>query len=1374
MGRIIKPLHTDGPVNGGEKRLLDYLEVKLPDNFYIIPNGEYAAKINGNPQFFEYDCIVVAPHAIFHLENKDWGGQLVGDDELWFVNGSERKNPHKTATLKSRILASKIQQKNPSWRARVFTAVTLSNPNQTKFGLDPNGACFDLTFTLNEELIDYITDPSRVNKSSNEIAGYAFDVAEYLSGATSQRTHSQKSRVAGYEIDEILQQTDDFTEYLCHPKAFCTKFYKVREYPLVRNESPAALTTFRHKIENAQVAQEMMENSPYIHISEYRMNDDETSFFEISKWMNDCTLKAKLRTRTFLQMEKLKIITDIAKALKTAHEKRIIHRNVCPENIFILNDGTAQLGNFNAAWFARHENEQYSVRSSLNTEDNPYIAPELIDDMGAEESDIFSLGVVIYELMTGRLPFDSTLIFKLSGGELPKEKMPTSLIPDLPIWVDELIEYTVTADFEKRWGNPQQIIDFIANHAFGNKEEAAVITGDHTKQIELKDLRSGDEINNDLVLYDELGKGGFGRVFRALHRTQGEYYAAKIFDRELAASETMNEFEALKNLTHPNIVRFVYNGQTNQGMFFTLMELLDGDNLSDYTKSKGDLKLPISEVYKMMHQILDALVYMQEREIPVYHRDIKPNNIMWHKRDRYVLIDFNISTSTEDKSFGGTLPYLAPDLIKSNKSIDWDKSADTFSLGVTLYELLAHNYPWPGSNPFPNLKSSATPIANYRNDLSDEFTEFVMKSIITDRNKRFRTAKEMYEALTAIGVEGLLKKAADVVVTYPGNDVIDIVDYLNTLYSQSSHGNSGTRAGSKNRAFDELTYSKTKLDKKLIPDIEALKYKLIIVTGNAGDGKTAFIRQVESKGSDIECLESRNGARFKISSVQFESNYDGSQDEANLSNNDVLDQFFKPFAGLEDYTQASEGRIIAINEGRLVDFLSTRPEFKNLENNIEEYFRKEGHTELIPGLMVINLNHRSVTAKDENEPSLLHRQIKALTRSDLWQKCKGCPVVDRCFIKYNVETFQDSSAGNEIINRLEWLLRTVVYKKELHITMRDLRSFIAFLLTRDHSCEQVKTMIANISADNFDDEYYWQYYYFNITATPFMRKYTGFEQLGLESDDRLVKMLRETDIARVAIPALDRDLYYTKKQSENYLVFSDRDRSLLDEFNQRHELLPYYELEKDVTRQFLLKERHQSFIRHHYFEGKSNFKERLPYQSIGEFYKNLHEAADPEKALAETKATIATAISRSEGCDNKDINNNYLLLSCSHIKDPLSKSYRLFYLDDFELKVNYTPHLTEYLEHESDSFTFRHKDEHYVILTVSLDLYEMLYYIKKGFSPSLNDLQGRFIELQVFKNLLESKTYDRILVTKNNKKFFAISLNPDHTISIEPFNGKEK
>ena len=117
----------------------------------------------------------------------------------------------------------------------------------------------------------------------------------------------------------------------------------------------------------------------------------------------------------------------------------------------------------------------------------------------------------------------------------------------------------------------------------------------------------------------------------------------------------------------------------------------------------------------------------------------------------------------------------------------------------------------------------------------------------------------------------------------------------------------------------------------------------------------------------------------------------------------------------------------------------------------------------------------------------------------------------------------------------------------------------------------------------------------------------------------------------------------------------------------------------------------------------------------------------------------------------------------------MSKSYRIFDVEGFELFVNHTTSLTEYIEYESDSFTFRSKEDKHIQLTVSLDLFEMLDYIGKGFSPSINDLQGRFIELQIFKNLLESKTYKEILVTKNNKKFFVIRLNGDNTISIEPY-----
>ena len=210
----------------------------------------------------------------------------------------------------------------------------------------------------------------------------------------------------------------------------------------------------------------------------------------------------------------------------------------------------------------------------------------------------------------------------------------------------------------------------------------------------------------------------------------------------------------------------------------------------------------------MATQILDALIYMQDKIPPVFHRDIKPSNIMWHKREVYKLIDFNISTTTDDKSFGGTFPYMAPDLILSGNKIDWDCSADTFALGITLYQLFTHAYPWPGSSMKPNIHMEPTDIRNYNDKLTDGIAAFIMKSIITDKNKRFRNAKEMKDALDAIGKDGILKDTNKIFTIHNVDNKtieadVDPVDYINSLYSQSRHGNSGTRAGAKTHILDD-------------------------------------------------------------------------------------------------------------------------------------------------------------------------------------------------------------------------------------------------------------------------------------------------------------------------------------------------------------------------------------------------------------------------------------------------------------------------------------------------------------------------------------------------------------------------------------------
>ena len=133
-----------------------------------------------------------------------------------------------------------------------------------------------------------------------------------------------------------------------------------------------------------------------------------------------------------------------------------------------------------------------------------------------------------------------------------------------------------------------------------------------------------------------------------------------------------------------------------------------------------------------------------------------------------------------------------------------------------------------------------------------------------------------------------------------------------------------------------------------------------------GDAQLVEERKIEEDNSikDIEQFKNKNGARFKINETWYESNYDGSQDEDEKANNDVLETFFKPFENNTNYSKAEEGRIIAINEGRLVEFLSTSSKYNQLTETIEEFFYKEGHHNLPDGLMIINLNLRSIVAQD--------------------------------------------------------------------------------------------------------------------------------------------------------------------------------------------------------------------------------------------------------------------------------------------------------------------------------------------------------------------------------------------------------------------------
>ncbi len=120
------------------------------------------------------------------------------------------------------------------------------------------------------------------------------------------------------------------------------------------------------------------------------------------------------------------------------------------------------------------------------------------------------------------------------------------------------------------------------------------------------------------------------------------------------------------------------------------------------------------------------------------------------------------------------------------------------------------------------------------------------------------------------------------------------VDNFLKIYSQSLLSTGLTRG------LDESTYIPTRLDTSLKEDVVTGKKKLVVLTGNAGDGKTAFIQLIEAEaknkgGQFISTTD--NGCKFKYNDFEFETLYDGSQDFEGKTNDQLLKEFFKPFEG---------------------------------------------------------------------------------------------------------------------------------------------------------------------------------------------------------------------------------------------------------------------------------------------------------------------------------------------------------------------------------------------------------------------------------------------------------------------------------------------
>lgn len=207
---------------------------------------------------------------------------------------------------------------------------------------------------------------------------------------------------------------------------------------------------------------------------------------------------------------------------------------------------------------------------------------------------------------------------------------------------------------------------------------------------------------NDYQLGDSLGKGAFAQVYRALNWATGETVAVKeiqlsnIPKGELP--EIMSEIDLLKNLNHPNIVKYKGFVKTREYLYI-ILEFCENGSLHNISKRFG--KFPENLVAVYISQVLEGLLYLHDQG--VIHRDIKGANILTNKDGTVKLADFGVAAKTggaTDAAVVGSPYWMAPEVIEQSGATT---ASDIWSVGCVVIELLEGHPPYHTLDPMPAL-----------------------------------------------------------------------------------------------------------------------------------------------------------------------------------------------------------------------------------------------------------------------------------------------------------------------------------------------------------------------------------------------------------------------------------------------------------------------------------------------------------------------------------------------------------------------------------------------------------------------------------------------------------------------------------------------
>lgn len=478
--------------------------------------------------------------------------------------------------------------------------------------------------------------------------------------------------------------------------------------------------------------------------------------YVISKYIEGETLRDLLERRRLSVVESLRMVHAIAEALAHAHDKGLVHRDIKPANILIdQSTGRPHITDFGLALRRMGRTEETGWAGTPN-----YMSPEQArGDVAAIDarSDLFSLGVILYELLTERLPFRANSLLELFDQILHADplRLSTALeaesvggvaVGPVDEDVEALCQRALSKSPEMRFASAKAMADAI-EACLRKREDKPLVEAHATTAAK-------GSLLGEYRLLELIGSGGWGEIYRAEHRVMKRPVAVKLLHlkgetQPGTMQRFLHEIRMLSKLSHPHIVTALDAGKEADRLYL-VMELIEGESLGERLARLGPLST--AEAMHTVRQTAMALEYAHSMRL--IHRDIKPGNLMVTQEGAIKVLDFGLATLQSEQAGSaardrvGTPHFMAPEQAIEGEAVD--ARADLYALGATLFTLLTGRPMFDGTTAEIvrcHAENEAPKLYEARPGIDLRVDSLYHRLVAKDPEQRFPSARALLDEL---------------------------------------------------------------------------------------------------------------------------------------------------------------------------------------------------------------------------------------------------------------------------------------------------------------------------------------------------------------------------------------------------------------------------------------------------------------------------------------------------------------------------------------------------------------------------------------------------------------------------------------------------